>query len=72
MLENDIASIAALMADKTRASILVALMEGKALTAGELAMRANVSPQTASNHLKQLLAVKLMSYVKTSPRYCYY
>ena len=39
---------------KTRVEILLALMGGKALPAGELAYRAGVSSQTASSHLNDL------------------
>ncbi len=51
----DIAQVAALIGDPARANMLTALMSGKALTAGELAREAGVSPQTASSHLKKLL-----------------
>jgi DNA-binding transcriptional ArsR family regulator len=51
----DIARIAALIGDPARANILTALMSGKALTAGELAREAGITPQTASSHLKKLL-----------------
>ena len=71
-LNKAIAKAAHLIGDKTRVNILVALMEGRALTAGELALRANISPQTASNHLKKLLAAKLIAHVKTPTRYRYY
>ena len=71
-LEQEIAKIAGLMGDQTRAAILVALMEGKALTAGELALRANISPQTASNHLKKLLEAHLIKLVYPTTRYHYY
>jgi DNA-binding transcriptional ArsR family regulator len=72
LLDVEIAKISALLGDKTRASILIALMEGKALTAGELALRANISPQTASNHLKKLLSSQLITHIKTPTRYRYY
>lgn len=42
-----IARVAALIGDPTRASMLQALMEGRALTAAELAGVARVAPQTA-------------------------
>ncbi len=71
-LASVIAKSAKLIGDNTRAAILVALMEGKALTAGELAMRANISPQTASNHLQKLMNAKLIVYVKSPSRYRYY
>lgn len=50
-IEKEISKLASLIGDKTRAMMLLALMDGRALTASELSMRANVSPQTASNHL---------------------
>ena len=71
-VENKIAKVASLIGDKTRSAILIALMEGRALTAGELALRANISPQTASNHLKKLMDAELIEYVKTPTRYRYY
>ncbi|MDF2939680.1 MAG: transcriptional regulator [Gammaproteobacteria bacterium] len=71
-MDTDIACIAGLIGDKSRAAILVSLMNGKALTAGELARFANISPQTASNHLSKLLAAKLIVPVKSFSRYRYY
>lgn len=50
----DIARIAALLGDPARANMLTALLAGPALTAGELARHAGVSPQTASSHLAKL------------------
>lgn len=49
-----IASIAALIADPARAAMLQALMAGQALTAGELARAAGVTPATASGHIAKL------------------
>jgi DNA-binding transcriptional ArsR family regulator len=51
----DIAPPAALMADRTRAMMLTALLEGRPLAAGELAQLAGVSAATASAHLSRLL-----------------
>ena len=48
----DIAEIAALLGDPARANMLSALMDGRALSAGELAYAAHVTPQTASAHLE--------------------
>ncbi|HXT09069.1 MAG TPA: winged helix-turn-helix domain-containing protein [Roseiarcus sp.] len=48
------AEIAALVADPARMNMLCALMSGRALTAGELARAAGVTPQTASGHLARL------------------
>lgn len=50
----DIASLAALIGDPARANMMAALMTGMALTAGELAHEAQVTPQTASAHLARL------------------
>ncbi|MBB6730563.1 ArsR/SmtB family transcription factor [Cohnella zeiphila] len=51
---SPISRSASLIGDPTRTAILVALIDGRALTAGELARMAGVSPQTASAHLKKL------------------
>src|SRR3954464_9765080 len=56
----DISRIAALLGDPARANILSALMSGRALTAGELGPQAGGTPQTASSHLAQLEAGKLL------------
>jgi DNA-binding transcriptional ArsR family regulator len=50
----DIARIGALLGDPARSNMLTALMSGQALTAGELAREACVTPQTASSHLAKL------------------
>jgi DNA-binding transcriptional ArsR family regulator len=60
----DIAEIGALVGDPARAAILVALMDGRARTAGELAYFARVSPQTASEHLRRLTETRLLAVVK--------
>ncbi|KFI32434.1 ArsR family transcriptional regulator [Haematobacter missouriensis] len=53
--DPDIARTAALVADPARSAMLLGLMDGRALTAGELAEIAGVSKQTASSHLARLL-----------------
>ena len=50
-----LAEIAHLMGDPARANMLHALMDGRALTAKELAWLAGVAPQTASGHLAKLM-----------------
>jgi DNA-binding transcriptional ArsR family regulator len=50
----DIAMIAALVGDPARANMLMALLNGRALTASELAQEAGITPQTASSHLAKL------------------
>jgi DNA-binding transcriptional ArsR family regulator len=51
----NISKTAFLVADPARASMLCALMGGKALTAGELAEVAGITRSTASSHIKKLL-----------------
>jgi DNA-binding transcriptional ArsR family regulator len=61
---NTIAAIAALIGDTTRANILIGLMDGRALTAGELAFRVNVSASTTSEHLARLTEAGLIAAEK--------
>jgi DNA-binding transcriptional ArsR family regulator len=60
----DIASIAALVGDPTRATMLTVLMDGRAHTATELALEAGVSASTASSHLSRLTAGGLLSIAR--------
>lgn len=69
--EPDLATIAALIGDTTRATILAALMGGDALPASELAYRAQITPQTASSHLSKLLDGGLIK-VTPNGRHRYY
>ena len=57
----DLAEIASLMGDVARAHMLAALMDGRALTASELARTAGVTPQTASGHLGRLVTAGLLA-----------
>lgn len=57
---NAFAHIGSLIGDPARASMVVALMDGRALTATELSAIAGVTPQTASSHLSQLVAAGLL------------
>jgi DNA-binding transcriptional ArsR family regulator len=52
---SDLAALAALLADETRAAICLALLDGRAWTAGELAAHAGVAPSTATEHLHRLI-----------------
>jgi DNA-binding transcriptional ArsR family regulator len=63
--------IAALIGDPARGNMLTRLMNGQALTAGELAREAGVSPATASGHLAQLLDGGLL-HVEKQGRHRYY
>ena len=71
MTEANIAFVANLLADPTRAAICLALAGGEARPAGELAARAGVSPQTASNHLAKLIAGRMLR-VEQQGRWRYY
>ncbi len=63
MAGASIAQVAALVGDPARANMLAVLMDGRALTAGELAFVARVSAPTASAHLAKLLDGRLLSVV---------
>jgi DNA-binding transcriptional ArsR family regulator len=67
----DIASVATLVGDPTRARMLTALMDGRALTATELALEGGVTPSTASSHLARLTKTGLISPV-TQGRHRYF
>lgn len=69
--QPDLAAVAALIAEPTRAAILSALLGGEALPASELAYRAQVTPQTASAHLAKLLEGGLVK-VTSIGRHRYY
>lgn len=58
--DTNIAAVASLMADEARANILLALCDGRALPAGELARMARVAPSTASSHLAKLVGGGLL------------
>jgi DNA-binding transcriptional ArsR family regulator len=58
------AQVAALAGDPARAAMLNEMMDGRALTASELARVAGVTPQTASGHLAQMTAVGLLAVEK--------
>src|SRR6516165_6931399 len=66
-----LAEVAALVGDPARANMLSALADGRALTAGELAYAAGVSPQTASGHLAKLADARLLAVAKQG-RHRYY
>ncbi len=57
----NIAHIAHLIGDPARANILTALMDGRALTASELASHAGVTRQTTSVHLAKLVDGSLLA-----------
>lgn len=58
------ATVASLVGDPARAGMLHALMDGRALTASELARAAGIAPQTASGHLGRLVEAGLLTVWK--------
>lgn len=70
-MNRDFADTAALFSDAARASMLLALMDGRALPAGELAILGNVAPQTASSHLAKLVSGNVLA-VEQQGRHRYY
>ncbi|RKT57349.1 ArsR/SmtB family transcription factor [Saccharothrix australiensis] len=61
MAAEQLADLAALLADRTRARFCLALLDGRAWTSTELARAARVSPSTASEHLTRLVAGGLLA-----------
>jgi DNA-binding transcriptional ArsR family regulator len=51
-----------MLADPTRASMVLALMDGRFRNAKRLAIDAGVTPQTASAHLKKLVAARILAW----------
>jgi DNA-binding transcriptional ArsR family regulator len=56
-----LARLSGLLADETRAAFCLALFDGRAWTAGELARHAGVARSTASEHLDRLVEGGLLS-----------
>src|SRR5499427_9829392 len=70
-MEPNIAFVAGLLADPSRAAMCLALAGGEARPAGELASRAGVSAQAASNHLARLVAGRILRVEQQGRwRYC--
>lgn len=65
------AVIAALLGEPARANMMAVLMDGRALTAKELAFIAHVSPQTTSGHLGKLTEAGLLA-VERQGRHKYF
>jgi DNA-binding transcriptional ArsR family regulator len=68
---NQFSSITSLIGEPARATMLWKMLEGKAFTATELAVSADVSAQSASMHLTKLVNAKLLA-VATQGRHKYY
>lgn len=69
--DADISQIGALLADRARCRMLMALNDGRALPSGVLAAEAGVSRSTASSHLGKLTDADLVR-VETHGRFRYY
>ena len=70
-IEKHFGHIASLIGEKSRAIMLWNLLDGRSYTATELAISADVSFQSASNHLSQLLNAGLLKSEKQG-RHKYY
>jgi DNA-binding transcriptional ArsR family regulator len=57
---RDVAGTAALIGEPARAVILLALLDGRPLTASNLAARVDLAPSTTSEHLRRLVAGGLL------------
>ena len=66
-MELEISRVGALVGDGARARMLIALMDGRALPAGKLALVARVSPQTASAHLSTAAVQEVATRANTPP-----
>lgn len=69
--EKQFGEIASLIGDKSRAIMLWHLLDGRAYTATELSLCADISPQSASNHLLKLVSASLLT-VEKQGRHRYY
>jgi DNA-binding transcriptional ArsR family regulator len=58
---ESVAAFAGLLADRSRASVCLALLDGRAWTVGELARHACVGPSTMSEHLSVLVDSGLLA-----------
>jgi DNA-binding transcriptional ArsR family regulator len=70
-MRADFSSVAKLLANPARSAMIGALLEGRALTAGELARLAGVAPSTASEHLDELVSGGLLA-VRAQGRHRYF
>jgi predicted transcriptional regulator len=68
---NQFSEVASLLGDKSRSLMLWHLLEGRACTPTELSHFANVSAQSASNHLSKLVEAQILS-VEYHGRHRYY
>jgi DNA-binding transcriptional ArsR family regulator len=57
---ESVARFAGLLADRSRAAMCLAMLDGRAWTAGELALQAGIAAPTASEHLNLLVDAGLL------------
>src|SRR5215203_3700473 len=69
--EEKFVMISNLICEPSRARMLWSLLDGRAFTATELAVAADISATSASNHLSKLLVAELLK-VETQGRHRYY
>lgn len=69
--QPDFIAMASLLGEPSRAAMLLELLGGRALPAGELARAAGIKPQTASSHLAKLTEGGLI-VLERSGRHRYY
>lgn len=70
-LEHRFGLVASLLGDKSRSVMLWNLMDGRAYSATELSLCADISPQSASNHLAKLVNAGILA-VQKQGRHRYY
>lgn len=70
-VDADISVVAALFAERSRADMALSLLDGRALTASELARAAGLSPSAASPHLARLVEGGVLN-VQRQGRHRYY
>ncbi|MCM3707062.1 MULTISPECIES: ArsR/SmtB family transcription factor [Cytobacillus] len=70
-VNSNVAKVASLISEPSRAAILTALLDGRFHTVNELAHMARVKPQTASFHLKKMLDAQVVTAEKQG-RHRYY
>jgi DNA-binding transcriptional ArsR family regulator len=58
---EELAQLSAQLADRTRAKMVMTLMDGSSRSAGELGLTANVSPSSASGHLSKLVKAQILA-----------
>lgn len=69
--DTDIAALGELLGDSSRCRVLLALADGRPLSAGHLAAEAGVAPSTASGHLGKLVEAGMIK-VEIRGRHRYY